>query len=224
MFLTVIPLGVYYFGTKVRARKSLWSESEFEGDRFAYHGTGKELLIGFLKAVLMFSLPLFLLGLAQALLAPTPVLHIALTLLLYSAILLLIPYAIVGARRYRLSRTSWRDIRFAFRRRALEFITLFVGGSLLSSITLGLYYPFLRMLIEAGMDPAGMIAFLQAPPWADTKGAALSGYLSTRPQTPARVERLKSLAAQSQVRPVTLLPDDEWRGIRKICQGLGPPS
>jgi uncharacterized membrane protein YjgN (DUF898 family) len=26
----------------------LFSETRFEGDRFAYHGTGKELLLGFL--------------------------------------------------------------------------------------------------------------------------------------------------------------------------------
>lgn len=82
----------------------------------------------------------------------------------------------------------------------------------------------MRMLIQAGIDPAGMIAFFEALRRGDTKGAALSQYLSTHPQTQERVERLKSLAAQSQVRPVTLLPDDDWRGIRKICQGLGPPS
>ena len=27
------------------------SQSDFDGDRFAYHGTGKELLIGWLKAI-----------------------------------------------------------------------------------------------------------------------------------------------------------------------------
>lgn len=142
LFLTIITLGTYYFWGKVRVRKYLWSQTECEGDRFAYHGTGTELLIGFLKAVVIFGLPLFLLGLVQGLLARTPVVRIALALLLYAAILLLIPYATVGARRYRLSRTSWREIRFSFRGRVLPFIKLFVKGSLLGSITLGLYYPF----------------------------------------------------------------------------------
>jgi uncharacterized membrane protein YjgN (DUF898 family) len=142
MFLTVVTLGIYYFLAKVRVRKYLLSESEFEDDRFAYHGTAMELLIGFLKAVLVFGVPLFLLGIVQGLLARIPAVKVLLALLTYAIVLVVIPFAIVGARRYRLSRTSWRDIRFSFRGRALDFIKLFVTGSFLSSITLGLYYPF----------------------------------------------------------------------------------
>ena len=142
MFLTVITLGVYYFWAKVKVRKYLSSESEFEGDRFAYHGTGRELLVGFLKAVLFFGVPLLILGILREFLVRTPVLRVVLELVIYTAVFLLVPVAIVGARRYRLSRTSWREIRFSFRGRALDFIKLFVTGSALSSITFGLYYPF----------------------------------------------------------------------------------
>jgi len=142
MFLTVVTLGIYYFWAKVRVRKYLLSESEFEGDRFAYHGTGKELLVGFLKAVLVFGVPLVLLGIIQEFLVRIPALRVVLGLVTYAAVLVLIPFAIVGARRYRLSRTSWREIRFSFRGRALDFIKLFAAGSFLSGITLGLYYPF----------------------------------------------------------------------------------
>ena len=142
MFLTVVTLGIYYFWAKVRVRKYLSSESEFEGDRFAYHGTAMELLIGFLKAVLVFGVPLFLLGIVQGLLVRIPAVRVLLALLTYAIVLVVIPFAIVGARRYRLSRTSWRDIRLSFRGRALDFIKLFVTGSFLSGITLGLYYPF----------------------------------------------------------------------------------
>ena len=142
MFLTVISLGGYYFWAKVRVRKYLSSESDFDGDRFAYHGTGKELLVGFLKAALVFGVPLILLGLIQEFLVRISGLRVVLGLLTYAAVLVLIPFALVGARRYRLSRTSWREIRFSFRGRALDFIKLFVTGSLLSSMTLGLYYPF----------------------------------------------------------------------------------
>ena len=60
----------------------------------------------------------------------------------YIGLLLLIPVATVGARRYRLSRTSWRNIRFSFQGKVGEFIKLFVGGTLLTGLTLGLYYPF----------------------------------------------------------------------------------
>jgi uncharacterized membrane protein YjgN (DUF898 family) len=142
MLLTLISLGVYYFWGKVRVRSYLLSESEFEGDRFAYHGTGKELLIGFLKAGLLVGVPLVLLRTVVPLLGRGPVFRILAGVASYFIILVVIPFAMVGARRYRLSRTSWRGIRFSFRGEAIAFIKLFLTGSLLTSLTLGIYYPF----------------------------------------------------------------------------------
>lgn len=60
----------------------------------------------------------------------------------YALLLMLIPIAMVGARRYRLSRISWRNIRFSFQGRARTFIPIFAGGLLLTGLTLGFYYPF----------------------------------------------------------------------------------
>ena len=51
MLLTGLTLGIYYFWGKVKVRNYVFSQSEFEGDRFAYHGTGKELLLGWLKGM-----------------------------------------------------------------------------------------------------------------------------------------------------------------------------
>jgi uncharacterized membrane protein YjgN (DUF898 family) len=62
----------------------------------------------------------------------------------YAVFLVVYPIAVVGSRRFRLSRTSWRGIRFSFRGRARDFIRLYVGGLLLSSLTLGLYYAFFQ--------------------------------------------------------------------------------
>jgi len=56
--------------------------------------------------------------------------------------LIFIPVAMVGSRRYRLTRTSWRGIRFSFRGRAWTFIPIFLKGYFLSGLTFGLYYPF----------------------------------------------------------------------------------
>ncbi len=142
VLLTIVTLGVYYFWGKVRVRSYVLSQTEFEGDRFAYHGTGKELLLGFLKALLVFGIPLALVANLPALVGGGPEIAILAAVLTYATISVFIPFAMVGARRYRLSRTSWREIRFSFRGRVLDFIKLFVVGSLLSAITLGLYYPF----------------------------------------------------------------------------------
>jgi uncharacterized membrane protein YjgN (DUF898 family) len=138
----LLTLGVYYFWGKARVRGYLFGQSELEGDRFAFHGTGKELFIGFVKGVVVFGVPVVALSiLPQVYGAPDQVVN-ALASLLWLIGLLLVPVAMVGARRYRLSRTSWRGIRFSFRGSIREFMGIFVGGSILTSLTLGIYYPF----------------------------------------------------------------------------------
>ena len=141
LFLTLVTLGVYSFWGRVKVRRYILSQTDLEGDRFAYHGTGKELLIGWLKAMLVFGVPLGLLIIVRDLLDVGAVIKAAAWVLFYGVIIVFVPFAIVSARRYRLSRISWRGIRFSFRGRALDFVKLFVGGVLLSAITLGLYYP-----------------------------------------------------------------------------------
>ncbi len=141
LFLTLVTLGIYSFWGRVRVRKYLLSQTEFEDDRLAYHGTGKELLVGWLKALLVFGVPLALLAIVRDFLELPPPVKIVAALLFYGGVAVFFPFAMVSARRYRLSRISWRGIRFSFRGRALEFIRLFIGGLILSVITLGLYYP-----------------------------------------------------------------------------------
>lgn len=138
ILLTLVTLGIYNFWGKVKVRRYLLSQTEFDGDRFAYHGTGKELLTGYLKAILVFGV---VFGLAGLLAVLNPLFLLVSPILAYAISLVITAIATVGARRYRLSRTSWRGIRFSFRARTGDFIKLFFAGSLLSTITLGLYYP-----------------------------------------------------------------------------------
>ena len=141
VLLILLTLGIYFFWAKARMRRYLLGETELEGDRFAYHGTGRELLLGFTRGLVVIFIPVALLSvLPEAYGAPPPVRH-SLSTLLWLLGLLLMPVAMVGARRYRLSRTSWRGIRFSFRGRLRDFVQLFVVGHVLSSLTLGLYYP-----------------------------------------------------------------------------------
>jgi uncharacterized membrane protein YjgN (DUF898 family) len=139
--LTLVTVGIYYFWGKARVRAYLLGETELEGDRFAYHGTGRELLVGFAKGVAVFFIPVALLSLVPQIYGFPDEVTRSLAMLLYMAGLLLVPVAMVGARRYRLSRTSWRGIRFSFRGRARDFVGIFVVGTVLTSLTLGIYYP-----------------------------------------------------------------------------------
>ena len=141
-FLTIITLGFYSFWGKTKVRRYLWGGTEMEGDRFVYHGTGKELLIGFFKAMLIFTLPVTLLNLLPVFLEPKRTASIICMILTYDLLMVFIPVAMVGARRYRLSRTSWRGIHFSFRGKSWEFVKIFLGHGILTLLTLGFYYPF----------------------------------------------------------------------------------
>jgi len=141
LLLTIVTFGIYYFWGKVKVQSYLLNQTEIDGDRFAFHATGKELLIGFLKAVLIFILPSGLLNTLPELMGAEVVIKRAAEFLAYGIIMIFIPMAMVGARRYRFSRTSWRGIRFSFRGQTWEFVRLFAWGIFLTAITLGIYYP-----------------------------------------------------------------------------------
>lgn len=142
LFLTIVTLGIYSFWGKVRVRKFVWGNTDFGGDTFAFHGTGKEILRGYSRAFLVFGLPLLLLSFVDrfSIIGPGP--RMLGRILGYGIIVVAIAVATVGARRYRLSRTSWRGIRFSFRGRIFDYVKMFTGGMFLSLVTLGLYTPF----------------------------------------------------------------------------------
>ncbi len=141
VLLMLVTLGVYYFWAKTRVRRYLFSETAFEGERLAYHGTAKELLLGFVKAFVVFLLPVIILSIVRDQLDVGPRIKAAAAFCVSVMFLVFIPVATVGSRRYRLSRTSWRGIRFSFRGRARSFILIFITGYFLTGLTFGLYYP-----------------------------------------------------------------------------------
>jgi len=150
ILLTIATFGLYRFWGKVRIRRFVLSQTSFEGDRFAYHGTGRELLFGFMKALLFVGLPITALS-AAARLSGDKSIAIATQAFTSLLVFIFIPIAMVGARRYRLSRTSWRGIRFSFRGKAWAYVRIFMLASLLSTLTLTLYYPFFQTRQQAFM-------------------------------------------------------------------------
>ena len=141
--LTIITLGLYYYWAKVRVRCYLFSQTEFAGDRFAYHGNARELIRGSVKATLVFGIPYYGLSHAGPFLEESSVaVNLGLQFMAWLLLLMVIPVAIVGARRYRLTRTSWRGIRFSFQGKAWDFLKLWLSGYALTGLSLGLYYPY----------------------------------------------------------------------------------
>jgi len=143
ILLTLVTLGIYYLWGKNRLRTYVVSQCEFQGDRFAWHGTGKELFIGALKVFAVLAPVFFLISVAPVVWKniASQLASNAAGLLVY---LFLVPLALVGMRRYRFSRLSWRGIRFSFRGRVRDFLKLFLRGALFMGLTFGLYAPFFQ--------------------------------------------------------------------------------
>lgn len=138
--LTAITLGFYYPWAKANQLKYLYGASALNGDRFAFHGTGKEMFKGFIKAILIFVIIYggFIVFFAMDMLGIG-------VLFFYLAILAIIPLAIHGSYRYRMSRTSWRGIRFGYRGNRKELIINFFKWFVFTLLTLGIYGSWFSM-------------------------------------------------------------------------------
>jgi uncharacterized membrane protein YjgN (DUF898 family) len=136
--LTIITLGVYYPWAKAKQLQFLYGESSLDGDRFTFHGTGKEMFRGFVKAIILFIvlaiIMFFFIFLKMPLLG---------LIFFYVGIIAILPLAIHGSYRYRMSRTSWRGIRFGYRGDRNEFIKKFFSWIGLTIITFGIYGPWM---------------------------------------------------------------------------------
>lgn len=141
VFLTLLTLGIYHFWAKVKVRRYLFSQTSCAGDRFAYHGTGRELLVGFLRALVIFGLPYAVLTIVPEFVTLSWWIELAAGWLAALVFFIYVPVAVVGARRYRMARTTWRNIQFSFRGRAWDFVKLSLKGSFLTALSLGAYYP-----------------------------------------------------------------------------------
>ena len=163
--LTVATLGIYRFWARTRLRRYIWSSIMPGGDSFEYTGTGLEKFLGFLIALVVLAVYL---GLLQVVLSfvgfnlwgaissepnlPKDVLmQMAATYAAGLAVMPLIFFAQYRARRYMLSRTRWRGLRFAMDAAALGYVwraLLYYGMSL---VTLGALMPLATFRLEKYM-------------------------------------------------------------------------
>ncbi len=129
LLMNIITLGIYSFWGKTRIRRYMTSHIAILDDRFEYTGTGKELFLGWLKAMVIF-LPLLVCMYMPLVKIPA--------ILVFMAIL---SVAIYLAMRYRLSRTKWRGIRFSLAGSIKEYFVLSLKRTLINVFTLGFKIP-----------------------------------------------------------------------------------
>lgn len=141
--LTFITLGLYYPWAKARRLQYMYEHSELDSHPFHFHGTGKEMFKGFIKAVLLFVViyaVFFGLLMTQELAA-----MIIGYLFFFVSFIGLIPLIIHGSYRYRMSRSSWRGIHFGYRGKLKELYAICIRDGLLTLITFGIYGAWFQM-------------------------------------------------------------------------------
>src|SRR5580704_280070 len=143
--LVVVTLGIYRFWLATDVRRFLWSNTEISGDTLEYNGLATELLIGFLFAVAIL-VPLYMVfalaALELELVAITP------TLIGFVLLVLLGEYALYRARRYRLTRTVFRGLRFDQHGSPWRYAAYALVCWGIVIVTLGLAYPWTQAFIE----------------------------------------------------------------------------
>ncbi|MBL8698970.1 MAG: DUF898 family protein [Alphaproteobacteria bacterium] len=144
MLLGALTLMLYRFWARTALRRYLWGRVRIDGDPLEYTGRGSELFVGFLVAMAVLVPILGGFAVVEQFLEPASPTFFVEKLVYVLLILVLIAVAQFRARRYRLSRTLWRGIRFAQTGSQVAFLRLTLGWTLLALATLGLAYPWLR--------------------------------------------------------------------------------
>jgi uncharacterized membrane protein YjgN (DUF898 family) len=143
--LEFVTVAFYRFWLATDIRRHLWSHTSIDGDAPEYTGTAKELFLGFLFALAILApiyLVYFLVGLEAErwkAFASTP-----LGIFYY----VFFQFAIYRARRYRLTRTVWRGVRFWMGGSGLSYAWRVAFWSLFAAITLGIALPWRQAALE----------------------------------------------------------------------------
>ena len=148
LLLGLVTLGIYRFWAKTNVRRYFWRHVSIDGEPLEYIGRGKELLIGFLIAIVILA-PIFIafqvLETVQIGL-PEPVRGL-LSLLLFLVLAFLVQVAVFRMRRYRLTRTVWRGIRCGLDGSSVEFGFRALRYQFLAGLSLWVAYPWMRVRI-----------------------------------------------------------------------------
>ncbi len=143
--LLMVTLGIYRFWLMTDVRRFLWSNTEVAGEALEYSGTALELLLGFLVAIALL-IPLYAGFFIGALDLGT--LGQISGVIAFLALFVLGQYAVYRARRYRLTRTIYRGLRFHQSGSAWGYAFRAIGWWTATVLTLGLAYPFQLASLE----------------------------------------------------------------------------
>jgi uncharacterized membrane protein YjgN (DUF898 family) len=150
LVLMLVTLGWSRFWGRTNIRRYVWSHLAVLGDRFEYRGRGRELLIGFLLALLMIAVWIGLMWLVwRYVFHERPAASFGMfDLFSLSVALIGFPLAYVGhyaGLRYKLSRTRWRGIRCGMAGSAWSYGALATGLHFANATTAYLLTPLVSV-------------------------------------------------------------------------------
>jgi uncharacterized membrane protein YjgN (DUF898 family) len=143
--LELVTLGFYRFWLATDMRRHMWHSTSVEGDGLEYTGVAKELLLGALLALGIFApiyLAYFLIGLEAERMKAFASVPFGLFFYLFAQ------FAIYRARRYRMTRTIWRGVRFWMTGSGWNYAVRSVTWMLLVAVTFGLALPWREAALE----------------------------------------------------------------------------
>ncbi|WP_440642933.1 YjgN family protein [Bradyrhizobium sp. PUT101] len=143
--LELVTFGFYRFWLVTDIRRHLWTHTAIDGDAAEYTGRAKELLIGFLVALAILVpiyLAYFLIGIEFERWQGFASLPLFIGFYAFGQ------FAIFRARRYRLTRTVWRGVRFWMDGSGWAYSLRAMLWGLLVFLTLGLALPWRAAALE----------------------------------------------------------------------------
>lgn len=183
LLLTIVTLGVYSFWARARTRRYLWSRTRFIDDRLEWSGTGLELFIGYLIALVLFFVPFGVLNLIVqgVLLRGHAGAAVLIGVTIYLLLMYLIGVAIFRAVRYRLSRTWWHGIRGGSDDQGFAYGWSYFWRTIVGYLAAGLMVPWsmTRLWNERwGAMSFGSLRFRATAEWRNIFGRYLLFYFS----------------------------------------------
>lgn len=150
--LNLVTLTIYRFWAKTNVRRHIWSCVHVNGLPLEYTGTGKELFIGFLKVMAVFTLPIFAaLTVVQLTYGLDHPIVVMVQFVVLFAVYVLWGAALYMTRRYQLSRTTWRGIRGTLTGSPIIYSILYFGTLLGRSMSFGWATPVLNVALQEKM-------------------------------------------------------------------------
>jgi uncharacterized membrane protein YjgN (DUF898 family) len=143
--LELITAGFYRFWLATDMRRHVWSHTEVDGDSFEYTGRARELLIGFLIAMAIL-VPVYLLYFVGGIEAERVRAFASFPIFLF--LYMFGQFAIYRARRYRLTRTIWRGVRFWMDGSGWSYALRATLWGTLVALTLGFAWPWREAALE----------------------------------------------------------------------------